>query len=109
MLARRHPHAKTAPDQPLRETEIVGVGPASNHPTPTFPQVMGLQVPASMQSPVRHYETEKPVTRRNTMVSKGGLELRKYVCLLVLWKACLCWSDFVFACPCAYVRVSDIR
>ena len=42
-------------------------------------------------------------------VSKGGLELQKYVYLLVLWIVCWCWSDCVFASTYAYVLMSDTR
>ena len=47
------PVREQAPDQPLRETEIVGVGPPPNRPTPPVSAGHG---PASMQSPIRHFE-----------------------------------------------------
>lgn len=43
------------------------------------------------------------------MVSKRGLELLKYVCLLVLLIVRSCCSGCVFASTCAYVRMSDTR
>src|SRR4051794_20088675 len=50
-----------------------------------------------------------PRKRRPTMVSKGGLELAKNVCSVVLWTTHSCWSEPVFASTYTYVLSSDIR
>jgi hypothetical protein len=49
------------------------------------------------------------MSRDITTCRRGGLELRSYAYLLVLWMTRSYWSEAIFARTYAYVRVSDTR
>jgi hypothetical protein len=68
--------------------------------------------PWAVSSMVRKSERPSIITIQKylaKLVSRGGLELLKYVYLVVLWRTHLSYSEAIFTSPYTYVLASDTR